>query len=163
MKKYIGLFLFCVFIVSCVPVSEKLSQQDCKYLLANIKDENINTDFRIIDVSNEKIYEDLYNLIVNVDNFSLSLLTLSPNKDLKVFFLQDSIWVQQVNSIEFPLEISQIGVKSPDDPGGKTYSFMYNPANLEGTEKICVTMIAIKDPQGLSEPIGSYFEFSLEK
>ena len=150
-----------IFIASCVP--EELPEQDCKSLILNVATENINTDFRITDVDNEEVYEDLYNFVINVDNFSPHLLILSPNKDLRVFFLKDSNWIQQANNINFPSKTNQIGVKSSNDPGGKTYSFIYDPATLEGIKKVCITLIAIEDPQGVSVPVGSYFELSLEK
>ena len=162
MKKYkIILVLFFLAVnTSCRP--EELDRPACKSLILNIGTENINTDLRITDVDTEEIYEDLYDMVVVVDNFSDSVLKISPNDDLKVFFLKDTTWLQQVNKSHFPSKIDQIGIKSSSDPGGKIYTFDYDPSVLGGVKNICIILTAIKDTQGSAQLVAAYFEIFLE-
>jgi len=158
--KILIVFIF-VFISSCRPSNP--IPPSCESLLGNTIGENINTDIKITEIYSEKIFDDLYDMVIVVDNHSKSVLRLSPNADIKVYLLEDSVWVQQVNIIEYPLDEDQIGVKSSTDPGGKIYSFSYDPAVLYKAKSICVTLTAIKKSEILSDKVDSYFEISLEK
>ncbi len=157
MLKYIFLLITLTLTISCNP--REVEAVSCEKLIPEEAIENTNSDLRIVAVD-EYDDSDLSELVIVVDNFSDKVLRLSPNDDLKVYFLINGAWVQQKSLLDYPSFLEQIGVKSANDSGGLLYSFFYNPLDLPDDKSICITIVATKDPLGEAELVSSFYQFT---
>lgn len=157
MIKYFFLLITLLFVTSCRP--KEIEVLGCGDLVPPETIEKANSDLKIVAVD-EYDDSDLSELVIVVDNFSDKVLRLSPNDDLKVYFLINGAWVQQKSLLDYPSFLEQIGVKSANDPGGLLYSFFYNPLDLPDDKSICITIVATKDPLGEAELVSSFYQFT---
>lgn len=158
-KKYLYFLFILIFVTSCH--SKGSEQLSCESLISSEMITKANTDLRITYVDKRVVYDDLYELIIVVDNLSDKVLHLSPDSNLRVYFLKDSTWIQQKNTLDYPEFLNQIGVKSVDNPSGQLYSFYFDPSALGSSKDICITITATNDPEAETGLVGSFYQINI--
>jgi len=151
-------FWVVMLLTSC-NAEEKAS---CKSLLGNLPPEEVNTELKINAPPSFNSFRLGDDINLFADNYSHFPIEISPDKDLKVYWLQGNSWTETKNLVDYLSAVDRISVKSDSDPGGTTYSVTIDLSKRQGAVRTCIILYGIKDPDRNRVKLASYIELTLQ-
>jgi hypothetical protein len=158
-KLYIPIMILAVFLVSC---SDKFDEMDCKSNLASSMQEESN-GFLKLDVpshlNNFKVDDPIF---VIADNVSDSEIEVSPDRNLRIYLLQNNSWIDIKNKTDYLGIVERLAPRINSNPGGQTYFIDVDIPEKNEYINLCIVLEGIYDPDGAKSGVAAYTEITIK-
>ncbi len=134
-------------------------QKPCETLLADVATGEINSDLKISvpeSINQFKIGEDVN---VVADNYSKSQIEVAPDQDLQIYWWNSNSWVRVMNQGTYLGRVERLSFPSNDDPGGGMFDAIFTIPQAGPSNRTCIILRGLKDPDGSRIKVGATVEF----
>ena len=157
------IFVLCLLVTitlnACVKQNSHLS---CEGLLSESSTKELNTIFRIDAPTQVNSFQLADFIVLKVHNDSDTFIEVTPDRDMKIFWLKEDSWEPIKNGVDYLSAIDRLSPKSSDDPGGTIYDIALNIPDQQDDVRVCIILDGIKDPDGTQDKVAAYIELVLK-
>jgi hypothetical protein len=130
-------------------------------LLGDFLPDRVNSELQIFVPDHINDFSFNTPVFVTVDNTTGETMSISPDRDLRVYWLDDGIWTNIRNNVDYLSVMDLIRPQSDTAPGGTIYTVIADFPDQSESIRICITLEANIKHTNSSSKVLAYTEVIL--
>lgn len=159
MVRHNQLMLISGILIIILAACASSRNEDCIELIVGVDSEFINSEITIDEWDNEEIEKETEK-ILSIDIHSHGTITVTPDNDIKIFFLGRNGWYQVANQTSYLGVTHQLVADTSEWPGGTVYIVRHEPY-LPEHNKICIIVYGELASKGIR--VAAYYEDGIDE
>jgi hypothetical protein len=152
------ILILIMFVAGCINSTSNLS---CENFLGDIPTESINSDLQINVPDHINEFRVKSPIFVEVVNTTRSIIEISPDSDLKIYWLGDNKWETASNQVSYLSVTDLLWPESDSSLGLTFYQIMPIFLDQSAPVKVCVVVEGILKTNDTSSRVLAFTEFTL--